>query len=81
MRYKEWGLVSRASLKLVESIYQEAMKQLYSEFTNSQKQQVFNFLKKIETHLNHALLKYKTELIEFVKGLIIEYENNKSENG
>jgi len=60
----------RTSLKLIESIYQEALKQLYSEFTNSQKQQVFDFLNKIENHLNHALLEHKTEFVEFVKGLL-----------
>lgn len=59
----------KTSLKLIESIYQEAMKQLYSEFTNSQKQHVLDFLNKIENHLSHALLEHKTELIAFVKDL------------
>lgn len=57
----------KSTIKLVESIYQEAMKQLYSGFTDSQKQQVFNFLNKIESHLNHVLLEHKIELIEFAK--------------
>ncbi len=57
----------RTSLAHIEAIYQEVTQQLYSEFTNSQKQQVFDFLNKIENHLNHVLLEHKTELIEFVK--------------
>lgn len=59
----------KTSLNLIESIYEEAMRQLYSEFSKTQKQQVFDFLDKIENHLNHVLHEHKTELIEFVKGL------------
>lgn len=54
-------------LKLIESTYEKATRQLYSEFANSQKQQILNFLNKIESHLKHVLGEHKAELNKFAK--------------
>lgn len=57
----------KTTLGLIGSLYQEALKRLYSGSSHSQKQQVSEFLEKIENHLQHALGEHRSELTEFVK--------------
>ncbi|MFZ5376897.1 MAG: MarR family transcriptional regulator [Patescibacteria group bacterium] len=65
-------------LKLIESIYQLALSQLYEKYTDDQKTEVFNFLDEVERHLFHAVTEHKSEIIQFTNQLL---EKSKEVNG
>jgi len=60
----------RAALAMIETIYSAALRQLFSEFPDTRKQQVFSFLDQMQSHLDHLLTAHKPEFIQFVDDLI-----------
>ena len=50
----------------VEAIYQQALKQLYSGFSDAQRRQALDFLDRVQTHLDTVLHGRKADFIQFV---------------
>jgi len=58
-----------AALDTIDAVYQAALHQLYSEFSTTQKQQVSDFLGRVQGHLDRVLTADRPDFVQFVDQL------------